>query len=127
MIPEEDGYDSQEKRQGTFAIGFLVILFLIFLILLISLSFLRNMYFSDVNTQISALDKEIREVKKEYDVLLAKETKYSAPNRFIEIGIQSGLIEPRGENDILYLQIEREQIPKVHADINIDYYLKDKK
>ncbi len=127
MIPKEEEYNSQSKDEKTFTLGFLFILFLIFLILLIGLSFLRNMYFSDVNNQISALDKEIKEVKKRYDVLIAKETQYSAPNRFIEIGIQSGLIEPRGENDILYLQIEREQVPRVHADINIDYYLKNKK
>ncbi len=86
--------------------NFLLIIFLIFIIALISLSLLRSIYFDNVNNKIFTLNKKIENLNKQHDILMAQKTKYSSPNRFIEIGIESGLIEPHDENDILYLKIE---------------------
>jgi len=89
----------------TFSIGSLFILFIVFILAIVVLSFVRNIKAEGVVSEIIEINNEIKKLQKQKNILIAEEKKYGAPSRFIEIGLQSGLIEPRGENDILYIEI----------------------
>ena len=94
----------------TFSIGSIFILFIVFILTVIMLLFIRNIKADGVVSEIIEINNEIKKLQKEKNVLIAEEKKYGAPNRFIEIGIQSGLIEPRGEDDILYIEINNKKV-----------------
>lgn len=93
----------------TFSIGSLFILFIVFILTVVLLSFVRNVKANGIVSEIMEINKEIKKLQKQKNILIAEEKKYGAPSRFIEIGLQSGLIEPRGEDDILYIEINNQK------------------
>lgn len=99
--------DKTTAYKKTFSIGSLCKLLLVFILIIIVLSFVRGVKIDGIMSEIKDINSEIEKLTKQKNVLIAEEKKYGAPNRFIEIGIESGLIEPRGENDILYIEINK--------------------
>lgn len=93
----------------TFSIGSVFILFILFILTVIILLFIRNIRADGVVSEIIEINNEIKKLQKQKSVLIAEEKQYGAPSRFIEIGLQSGLIEPRGEDDILYIEINNQK------------------
>lgn len=91
--------------EKTYSIKTIIITVFVFMIMFMSLIFIRDYKADILVLEIKELDKEIKELNKQAEVLKAEEIKYSAPNRLTAIGFDSGLNEITSREDIIYLKI----------------------
>lgn len=97
---------AKETNIKTYSLQSLIIIIFLLLIVSIVLTLIRSIKADEVVQKTKLVEKTIASLNKELSILKAEEAKYSAPNRFLEIGISSGEISPRGEDDIIYLKLQ---------------------
>ena len=98
-----------KKEKKTYSLGAVFLVVIIFVIISIALTFIRNMNSNEILKEVHNLDRQIEILEKEVKVLTAKESELSSPNRFIETAIINGFSSAGTEDDIIYLKIESDK------------------
>ena len=98
-----------KKEKKTYSLGAVFLVVIIFVIISIALTFIRNMKSNEILKEVHNLDRQIEILEKEVKVLTAKEAQLSSPNRFIETAIINGFSSAGNEDDIIYLKIESDK------------------
>ncbi|WP_295298413.1 septation ring formation regulator EzrA [uncultured Brachyspira sp.] len=98
-----------KKEKKTYSLGAVFLVVIIFVIISIALTFIRNMKSNEILKEVHNLDRQIEILEKEVKVLTAKESELSSPNRFIETAIINGFSSAGTEDDIIYLKIESDK------------------
>lgn len=98
-----------KKEKKTYSLGAVFLVVIIFVIISIALTFIRNMKSNEILKEVHNLDRQIEILEKEVKVLTVKESELSSPNRFIETAIINGFSSAGTEDDIIYLKIESDK------------------
>ena len=98
-----------KKEKKTYSLGAVFLVVIIFVIISIALTFIRNMKSNEILKEVHNLDRQIEILEKEVKVLTAKESELSSPNRFIETAIINGFSSAGNDDDIIYLKIESDK------------------
>ncbi|MEI0531384.1 septation ring formation regulator EzrA [Brachyspira pilosicoli] len=104
-----DNNKETKKEKKTYSLGAVFLVVIIFVIISIGLTFIRNMKSNEILQEAHSLDRQIEILEKEVKVLTARESELSSPNRFIETAIINGFSSAGNDDDIIYLKIESDK------------------
>lgn len=96
----------QNINEKKFPLIYFIIALSVFISVFMIVSITTTMNYYKIIKEISKYKKEIISLEKEKKLLISEREIYKSPKRILEVGLQSGTLHPRKENDIIYIKIE---------------------
>ncbi len=111
MRKQENQNSKDMAKSKGYPIGSLVIATLVFIMVMLIININKTFEYHAAVKQIRDYKKEMKDLEYEKKILTSEITSYKSPRRILEVGLQSGQLKGRKENnsedDIIYIKVNR--------------------